>query len=326
MQSMSFCASAYAGQECVGRYELTIPGNADIALTIPAAFSEPQEDPIRFSNGQAAPHSVFIYDGTFRITSTMSHTDFNSVLDDIKTRVSSSATSTDVNNRFEVIPQNRPGAFAWAGHRGAGFYLYESGHAVSFRDSSSNPVSARQRTRDILKNLVTYHQSEIPSGDGVCLPGIFIGDNGKDSARQVGVTYRLTEHPDVTIFFLDEKAVPAAPKLNSKQKTEFVWGYEYGIGKRIKLHGLMPYGSVKLDGREGTETSATITRDDDSTDYGYLAIVRGDPDASVDTPHLLLLVERNAKNANGNVPVSAEELDRIAKGVAASIRRRGSQS
>lgn len=101
-----------------------------------------------------------------------------------------------------------------------------------------------------------------------------------------------------------------------------VWGYEYGIGKRIKLHGLMPYRSVKLDGREGIATSATITRDDDSTDYGYLATVQGNPNASIDTPSLLLLVERNAKYAKGNPPVTAAELQQIAEGIAASVKRR----
>ena len=92
--------------------------------------------------------------------------------------------------------------------------------------------------------------------------------------------------------------------------------------KRIKLHGIMPYRSVTLDRREGIATSATITRDDDSTDYGYLATVQGDPSATVDTPNPLLLVERNAKYTNGNPPVSAEELDQIAEGIARSIKRR----
>ncbi|CAE6777652.1 T6SS immunity protein Tli4 family protein [Paraburkholderia haematera] len=322
MQSVPSRAMADARQECVGRYELTIPGDVDVALTIPTAFSKPQENPIRFSDDQPATHSVFIYDGTFRITGTMSRADFGSILGGIKTRVSSSTASTDENTRFEAIPVGRPDSFAWAGHRAAGFYIYENGRAISFRESSSDPSSARQRTEDVLKGLAIRHANDIPKGDGVCLPDMFIADSGNDSARQIGVTFRLKNHPDVTIFFLDEKALAADPKLTSKQKSEFVWGYEYGIGKRIKLDGPMPYRSVKLDGREGVATSATITRDDDSTDYGYLATVQGDSSAPVDTPNLLLLVERNAKYAKGNAPVSADELDQIAKGIAASIRRR----
>jgi hypothetical protein len=196
------------------------------------------------------------------------------------------------------------------------------GGAISFRESSSDSSAARQRTEDVLNGLAIRHANEIPKGDGVCLPDMFIADNGHDSARQIGATFRLKNHPDVTIFFLDEKALAADPRLTSKQKSEFVWGYEYGIGKRIKLEGTMPYRAVKLDGREGVATSAAITRDDDSTDYGYLATIQGDPSAPIDTPNLLLLVERNAQHPKGNPPVSAQELDQIAKGITASIRRR----
>ncbi|WP_108506370.1 MULTISPECIES: T6SS immunity protein Tli4 family protein [unclassified Paraburkholderia] len=157
------------------------------------------------------------------------------------------------------------------------------------------------------------------------MPNVFVADKGTDAARQVGVTFRLKNHPDVTISFLDEKALATDPKLTSRQKSEFVWGYEYGIGKRIKLVGATPYRTATLDGREGVETSAIITRDDDSTDYGYLALVQGDANAPADRPNLLVLVERNAKYAKGNPPVSAEELDLMAKGIAASVRRRPPQ-
>lgn len=54
MQSVSSRSMAEARQECVGRYELTIPGDADVALTIPTAFSQPQENPIRSSDVQPA--------------------------------------------------------------------------------------------------------------------------------------------------------------------------------------------------------------------------------------------------------------------------------
>ncbi|WP_414444659.1 T6SS immunity protein Tli4 family protein [Burkholderia sp. 22PA0106] len=321
IQSVSSPAMADALHECVGRYELTIPGDADVALTMPAAFVKPQENPIRFPDDQPAVHSVFIYDGTFRITGSMSHADFGLTLSGIKARVASS----DENGRFELMPAGRPDALAWAGNRAAGFYLYENGRAISFRESSSDPSLAKQRTQAVLKGLSARNADEIPKTDGVCLPGMFVADNGNDSARKVGVTFRLKSHPDVTIFFLDEKALAEDPKLTSKQKSEFVWGYEYGIGKRIKLVGAAPYRTVELDGREGVETSAIITRDDGSTDYGYLATVQGDFNAPVDTPNLLLLVERNAKYAKGNAPVTADELALIAKDIASSIKRRSTQ-
>lgn len=103
-----------------------------------------------------------------------------------------------------------------------------------------------------------------------------------------------------------------------------MWGYDYGIGKQIKLHGVMPYLSVTVDGREGVAASAIITRDDGATDFGYLATVQGDPNAPVDTPDLLLLVERTAANSKGRSPVSAEDIDEIGKAISASIKLRPS--
>jgi hypothetical protein len=157
MQSFSSRAMAEARQECVGRYELTIPGDVDVALAIPTAFAKPQENPIRFSDDQPATHSVFIYDATFRISGAKSHADFGSIVGGIKARVSSSTTPADENARFEVIPAGRPDSFAWAGHRAAGFYTYENGRAISFRESSSDPSSTRRHQHSPIQTRCGSH-------------------------------------------------------------------------------------------------------------------------------------------------------------------------
>ncbi|MFC6945226.1 T6SS immunity protein Tli4 family protein [Paraburkholderia dipogonis] len=264
MQSVSSRAMAEARQECVGRYELTMPDDADVALTIPTAFSKPQENPIRFSNDQPAVHSVFIYNGTFRITGSMSHAEFGSILGGIKTRVSSSSVSTDENGRFEVVPVGRPDAFAWAGQRAAGFYIYENRRAISFRESSSEPSVAKQRTEAVLKGLSARNAYEIPKGDGVCLPGMFVADNGKDSARQVGVTFRLKNHPDVTIFFSMRKRWQLTPslRLNRRVSSYGVMNTELASGSSLlerRLTGL----SSSMAGRVSRlrrSSRATTTR------------------------------------------------------------------
>jgi hypothetical protein len=40
---------------------------------------------------------------------------------------------------------------------------------------------------------------------------MFVADNGKDSARQVGVSFHLMNHPDVTIFFSMRKRWQLTP-------------------------------------------------------------------------------------------------------------------
>lgn len=309
-------------EECLGRYEITLPGDVEIALSTPDSLSEDVKDPIRFGDGQTAPHSRFIYNGGFTITGNVPQDLFDAWLASTNKSMLSERNSNPARG-FRPYPIPLSNASGWIGKSSIGFDLYAGGHIFSYIETGYGGVNAAQLHLDnIAKNFSIRSLFEVPKSRGVCLPYGFIKDDGTDANRQIGVTYRLVGHPDVTIFFLDEKASTTDPKLTSRQENQFVWGYDYGIGKHIKLHGFMPYRSVKLDGREGVATSATITRDDDSTDYGYLATVQGDSNAPVDTPNLLLLVERNAKYAKKNPPVSADELDQIAKIIAASIRRR----
>lgn len=156
----------------------------------------------------------------------------------------------------------------------------------------------------------------------MCLPGIFIRDDGGDEGRSIGVTFRLKDHPDVTIFFLDDKASLSDPKMTSKQKNQFVWQWEYPMGKKVKLKGLIPYRSAAMDGREGVATLGEITTFTGDTDYGYLVTVQGDVHAASDTPNLLLLVKRDSHNANGHPPISPEELEKMGESIAASVHRR----
>jgi Tle cognate immunity protein 4 C-terminal domain len=320
-------ASSNMYVECVGRYELALPGTVDFAVTTPQALFNDIPHPIRFEDGEEAPHSVFSYNGAFRVTWPVPPADFNKRTRILRTKMVQPDSAARANNdRFEPYDLKRSDLLGWKAQEAAGFETYQDGRIFSFKDFENHDTPAALRiVASVASGFRSRQPYQIPSGSGVCLPYLFVADDGRDDFRKIGVTMRLRDHPDVTIFFLDTKALPSDPKLTSKQNSEFVWGYEYGIGKRIKLNGLMPYRPIKLDGREGVGTSATITRDDDSTDYGYLATVQGDPNAAVDTPNLLLLVERNAKYAKGQPPVSAEELNQIAEGVAVSIKRRTTQ-
>ncbi|WP_322057168.1 T6SS immunity protein Tli4 family protein [Paraburkholderia sp. J63] len=309
-------------QECVGRYRLTLPGESDIALTTVTAFHEPQAANIRFSDGVLAPLSSFIYNGTFYITDAMTRDGYNSLVDTMKDRVSASQNKPYEEQRLAALPVQDAGSYAWAGRGGAAFYTFKGGKAVSFVTKSDDKREASADALDVLMHLQARGIGVVPEDPGVCLPGLFVKSSQDDKTRIVGTTYRLKMHPDVLIFFLDSKALKNQPKLTSRQKNEFVWTSEFGVGKAVKLHGTFPWRSVKLDGREGVGSFGTITRKDDSTDYGYLVTVQGDPDATTDTPDLLLYVERNGAAANGQTPVTADEIERIGEEVAASVKRR----
>ncbi|CAE6792679.1 T6SS immunity protein Tli4 family protein [Paraburkholderia nemoris] len=309
--------------ECVGRYDLALPGAVDVALSTRESLHGGVKDPIRFSDGQRAQHSRFIYDGGFVITHDVTRDFYEGYVAPFK-KLTADTDSQDANS-FGPYRIGLAGATAWIGKKSLGFVAYKAGRIYSYTDTGYPDLTdAKRHFGKISGNFSSRALYEIPTGPGVCLPYAFVADNDQDSNRQVGVTFRLIDHPDVTVLFLDAKAQSTDPKLTARQKNEFVWGYDYGTGKQIKLHGVMPYHSVTLDSREGVGTSATITRDDGSTDFGYLATVQGDPNASADTPDLLLLVERTAANAKGNPPVSVEAINEIGKAISASIRRRPS--
>ncbi|WP_442856614.1 T6SS immunity protein Tli4 family protein [Burkholderia sp. WSM2232] len=154
-----------------------------------------------------------------------------------------------------------------------------------------------------LRNFRLRNAYEVPNERGACLPGLFIASTGMDDVSDIGVTFRMKEHPDVTIFFADRSAGDLS-KMTSQQRNEFVWTSD-AIGRVIHLQGPLRYRPTMMAGRLGTASFATVTR------------------AAVDTPDLELLVQRTAKHAaKGIPPVSGDELERIAKAVAASVRRR----
>ncbi|PZW75814.1 hypothetical protein C7399_120115 [Paraburkholderia tropica] len=309
-------------EECVGRYRLTLPSEADVALTTAKAFREPQESNIRFPDGLFAPLSSFIYNGTFYITEAITHDGYDALVDTMKNRVAASQNKQFQDQRLSVLPVRDTSSFAWSGRGGAAFYAFKNGRTITFLTKSQDVQEASGDALDVLEHLEPRSTGDIPVEPGVCLPGLFVKTSQVDKSRIVGSTYRLQSHLDVLIFFRDSKALKDQPKLTARQESEFVWTNEFGVGKAVKLRGASPWRTVKLDGREGVGSFGAITRNDDSTDYGYLVTVQGNPDASTDTPDLLLYVERNASAAEGKAPVTADELEKIGAEIAASIKRR----
>ena len=68
----------------------------------------------------------------------------------------------------------------------------------------------------------------------------------------------------------------------------------------------------------------SITRKDDSRDFGYLVIVPGDPQSKTDAPQLSLLVVREAKHARakGIEPIDEKASIKLAEQIAASVQVR----
>ncbi|SAK82936.1 hypothetical protein AWB75_05335 [Caballeronia catudaia] len=310
-------------RECVGRYELTLPDDFEVATTRLKIREKYVEHTTEFPDGEIAPLSSFIANGDFQITRGLSKSDYERIMSDVRAGL----REYDDYVRLSNVRTGRMDTVAFLGSRSGEFYLYKGDFFVSFHTADFSTATGEDAAKNVnaqlmstLSGLKFREIGSVPREAGDCLPYLFIRKERID-ARKIGVTFRLERHPDVTIFILDD-ASRAKANLTSRQKNEFAWKYS-GLGVQVELdHEPVPFHTVDLDGRNGVSSFGTITRNDGTTDYGYLATVQGDPNAPLDTPDLMLLVQRTAKYAKGNPPISPEELKRMAKDIAASVKRR----
>jgi hypothetical protein len=182
-----------------------------------------------------------------------------------------------------------------------------------------------------VKKLTVRPFGSVPDAAGLCLPYAFISDDGA-SYRDIAVTYRLREHPDVTILIKDV----VAAKLDGDQgeraklaqyRIDDFWS-QYASGTSgLKSAWSSPYRSYSVEGRSGLKSFVRFVRPDGTEDFGFAAAVPGNAKAKVDEPDVMLYVVRDAKVAKskGLVPIDAEVLQSMAEEVAASIRHRSGQ-
>ncbi|EOC1341400.1 hypothetical protein ACI09M_000710, partial [Cronobacter dublinensis] len=104
----------------------------------------------------------------------------------------------------------------------------------------------RQSEPEVLSLLSRFRPRnlyEVPSSQGFCLPYGFITNDSGHESRNMGVTYRLKNHPDVTIFFQDlgPSSGPGErrpdPNMSAKDYVTYFWNVRYGHSFRdIRLY------------------------------------------------------------------------------------------
>ncbi|MFP3570802.1 hypothetical protein, partial [Paraburkholderia sp. SIMBA_030] len=80
---------------------------------------------------------------------------------------------------FTLLPVSDERSIAWSSEKGAGFYTYKNGTAVSFTTDSMSP----QRALAILANVSTRKDGQMPASPGVCMPGLFVASSQPDDVR-----------------------------------------------------------------------------------------------------------------------------------------------
>lgn len=326
--------------ECIGRMQLSLPGSVDVAVTPEKTLLSEfrrgtQQPPTTFSDGQRAGFSDLRFGGVLMIARPVSNTSFASMTAEAKAArqrssewVSKSPKTNDGILRRFLIPQTTsPHGIAWQINTSYTYFSRVGDAALYWTVDAEPGNSATAIAFSAIQEAEPRPVFSVPKTVGVCVPYAFIPDDGQ-RWRDIGVTYRLKDQPDVTVWLADSNASAPGPDqiashFTAEYKTNFFWTQDYQSRKKVKLLWRKLH-DVQLDGRKGVSSFVELTRDDDTIDYGYLAVVRGDPDAKTDTPNLMLYVISDAKNAKdkGIEPISKEALLEMAQTIAASVKRR----
>lgn len=331
--------------DCVGRMQLSFPGEVEVAAHTAAMLEK------EYKIGSIQPRFEFAdgqYSGGWsRLHYLGSVYPSHPLTDDEKERLVNAARQAESRTRDwarknkkdrdgQTVVYEELDTKPFVGVAGrlnaaydASLFVGDSLFWISLSGADKTWADQRKVVNDLLAGLASRPVGRIPSKPGICMPYVFVEDHGRPP-RYVAMTYRLREHPDVTIMFEDRNAVEVDPKANPavydpESISDDFWS-RYDDIYRKSLRGVwnIPYKRAKLDNSKGVESFVKIVRKDDTVDYGYLVVTKGDPAAKEDTPDLMLYVVQDSKNAKakGIAPMEKEAFLSMAQTIAASVKRR----
>jgi len=185
--------------------------------------------------------------------------------------------------------------------------------------------TSRPEAIALLKQFQPRNLYEVPKEQGFCLPyGFIAGDSGHEK-RDMAVTYRLKDHPDVTIFFQDlgmEPTTGTDKEMNAKEYVTWLWNWQYQWSSVSKKLLWPKWRVIEMDGRNGLGTFVKSVFKDGRTDYGYVAYVHGDHNSRQLNPDLLLYVMQNSEQAKGHPPMDKDELEKMAEHIISTVKHR----
>lgn len=212
------------------------------------------------------------------------------------------------------------------GHR---LYQFWADRDAYLNDKSQTTESQLQKKELEVKSLIGRFRSrelyEVPSKEGFCIPYGFIANDSGQEQHNMAVTFRLIEHPDVSIFFQTLTADPGPGnnrpnyEMSEKDYVTHFWNRIYGSKFRdIKLYG-KGFTYPEIDGRKAVAAFTKFTRFDKTVDYGYVAYVKGKTPTE---PTLMFYLIRRGIQATGSPPVDKKDLEKMAEHIVASIKHR----
>jgi len=320
--------------DCVGRMMAAFPGDIDVAAATLADIQKYSDPPSSsFVDQQPAPWSDLGYLGGVRVVHGLDTEKLNALVKrwaDGRDKFRNDAAAKKNAAPYKDLSAAPHEGFAFQA-QGVRYLTAKFGEYIFTWDGFSGigEKRAQEEFDTVISGLQPRSLYAVPAMPGVCLPYAFIRDDGT-RRRYIAMTYRLREHPDVTIMLKDRNAVETDPKANPavydpEGISDAFWSrYDSTYRQSLKSVWSDPYRRIKLADSKGVESFVKIVREDGSVDHGYLVVARGDPHAKQDTPDLMLYVIQHSKNAKakGIEPVTKEAFIEMAQTIAASVKRR----
>jgi len=327
----------YWRTDCVGRMQISIPGDADIAYTPPKLMYEDDSTQIyKFPDGSRAGWSWFSLGGAIRISNALSPVEvhqFRQEAKKLEKMAQGYVLETSPKGVFEKIYLDDKSQFAMRVNSSFLFALVLNNHGVTLQSSTVKHQVGQQsqQLKAIVSNMTYRENFSIAELPGVCMPSLLIkGTEGKGILA--ATTYQLKAHPDITIL-LEESTAGKPGKYERPEvftaiyKSNFFWTQDYQDYDSIEnLLKFRRHNNIPFAGQRAVESKVRMIRTDKITeDFGYLVVTQGNPDAKVDTPDLMLYVIRDAQQAikRGIKPVPKKEFFKLARQIADSVKHRG---
>ena len=332
--------------DCVGGLLISLPSKADVAATVFNQLFEVRETLYsEFDDGQPAFYSKYLYAGVIQITRALSAAEMSRYMDFSDVMREKARQLAEKNRKYGVDdPEGSYEESLLSDRAGFGarrfnyFYAVKNVGQHAFKWNAT-PTEARipefsAFMASLLKQVKSRQNFTLPEQAGLCMPYLFIPFDGRERyGHTIATTYRLQDHPDVTILLEDSTAKrplesqdPA--KLTASYKSNFFWTQDYRSYDSIKnLLTLRRYNPIDFAGQKGVESMVSMIRKDKVTqDYGYLVVTDGDPNAGTKKPELMLYVIRDAKTSEkrGMKPIGKVEFFKLAREIAASVKLRPS--
>jgi hypothetical protein len=331
--------------ECVGRSEFTLPGDAEAALyplREVAKIAKPPVDFVQaaFQDGQIAGYTQWEYRGGLYVTRPAPSEQVKGLLHqfgELKQEARNYVAHHKVDDLH--IPQSfqdlSPNASAQAWRRGTSYSATWDLSGIVLHWSSTYALDTAEPNARAYAAIAASRRRapfELPTEAGICLPSLFIPDDGK-TARFIASTYRLKQHPDITVWVQDRDAEGTTPKAKLGQMEQaakdgdFFWTQNYQRRKAVRSLWSLPH-PIDASGVIGMASLVELTRDDGAIDYGYFASIRGSPGSALGNAQVKMFVIRDAKTAiqRGMSPMDKATFLSLAETIQRSIRARKAAS